>query len=287
MVKICKNLFKDTDGFYMDGYLQSNLDVIIKHSKKDWDWVIIIAGSGKTRIGKTVLGQQIACYLATQLGRTFNLNNFIFRSCDVKKKAYEFEKGNIFLYDEARGGLENKKIMTTVTKDLLDFFSECGYLNHIYLLLLPDYFDLPKEIAISRSVCLINVYYTGEFERGYFSFYNDERKKNLYIKGKKFLNYFAEKPNFRGRFTDFWVIDKEEYIKAKTSCLKEEKIPKNSFDIRNNKTMETFIRYLYLKNKLKPQEIALEVGMSSRNVYNYIEKIKLIAVRNGEDTETP
>ena len=42
--KVCKKEFPKTNGFYMDGYLKSNLDLLKKVIKKDWDMVFLIDG---------------------------------------------------------------------------------------------------------------------------------------------------------------------------------------------------------------------------------------------------
>ena len=57
------------------------------------------------------------------------------------------------------------------------------------IIIIPNFFQLPMSYAISRSVFLIDVKFVGEFDRGYFSFYNFNKKKNLYIRGKKAQDY--------------------------------------------------------------------------------------------------
>ena len=51
-------------GFFMDDRLKENIDILVKNVVKDWAFTIIISGSGRIRVGKSVLGQQIACYWA-------------------------------------------------------------------------------------------------------------------------------------------------------------------------------------------------------------------------------
>ena len=43
--KVCKKDFPDTDGFYMDGYLKSNLDTAKRIIKKDWDMLFVYDGN--------------------------------------------------------------------------------------------------------------------------------------------------------------------------------------------------------------------------------------------------
>ena len=85
------------------------------------------------------------------------------------------------IFDEAGADLEGRKIMQTSTQNVLDFYRECGQYNLLNILVLPEFFDLPKGIALSRSICLIDVYYVANeediFERGFFKFFSRRNKK--------------------------------------------------------------------------------------------------------------
>jgi hypothetical protein len=90
-------------------------------------------------------------------------------------------------------------------------------------MVMPEFFDLPKGIAITRSIFLIDVGYSaskeGMFKRGSFRFYSRRHKKLLYMKGKKELNYNSHPYNFMGEFRNFYPIDEEEYRKSKIEAL--------------------------------------------------------------------
>ena len=47
-------------GFYMEENLKSQIDILLKNIKHDWDFTILITGSGEVRVGKSVLAMQIA-----------------------------------------------------------------------------------------------------------------------------------------------------------------------------------------------------------------------------------
>jgi len=220
-------------GFYLDDTLKQQLDVLINNITDDWDFTILITGSGQVRVGKSVLAMQIGAYWAYEVQRLFgkktifNVNpNFVF---DGKKL---IEKGNylginypynVLVFDEAGADLEGRKAIQSITQDVLDFYRECGQYNLMNILVIPEYFDLPRGIAMSRSIFLIDVRYTatkeGKFKRGYFFFYNRKRKKRLYLRGKKELNYNAEPYSFRGRFYPFYPIDEAEYRLEKQHAL--------------------------------------------------------------------
>lgn len=221
-------------GFFMDDFLKEQLDILIKNIKNDWDFTIIISGRGEVRVGKSVLGMQIAAYWAHQMWEvhkikvSFNLkDNWVF---DGRKL---IEHGNNLgekfpysplLYDEAGADLAGTKVMQSITQDVLDYFRECGQYNMLNILILPDFFELPVGIAITRSIFLIDVDYKIDendiFTRGYFHFYSRPNKKDLYIDGKKRKDYNAAKHDFPGIFRVFYPINELEYRKLKREALR-------------------------------------------------------------------
>lgn len=239
--RVCQEWFpkgsykgQKADGFLMSDMLKEQIDILAKNVTKDWDFTIIISGSGEVRVGKSVLALQIASYWHYLMWKLHGKkipftveNNIIF---DGRKL---IEKGN-FLgqnfpfsaldFDEAGADLEGRKTMQSMTQDVLDYYRECGQYNMLNILVIPEYFDLPKPIAVSRSICLLNVYYSFDendyFRRGYFDFYSRRGKKILYQKGKRDLNYSVQKGDFSGTFPNFYPIDEQEYRNSKVEAMK-------------------------------------------------------------------
>jgi len=268
---------KPAGHFYMDGYLKSNLNILKEVRKKDMDFVILVSSSGIPRAGKSVIAQQIAYDLDYKF--PYDCNMICSSADEFKSKAKKIKrKGTAIIYDEAKFGLDAKRGMESVTKALLDFFSECGQLNAYLIIVLPEYFDLKKEIALNRSVCLINVTMNG-FKRGYFSFYNREAKKQLYIKGKEYLNYRASKSNFRGRFTNFYTVDEEIYRKKKAYALRSGQASKqgSSTLIYLRKQRNDLINWIY-------ENVDIEVKTLSEIVHITTRGIRMItAGKEGEE----
>lgn len=202
--------------FGMDGYLRSNLDKLKKKIKFDWDFIIIVSGSAKTRIGKSVMAQQVA----KKLDKRFRVDRIFFTAESLKKEAPKLPKHSSLVYDEARRGLSTKRALEQYSKELCEFLDDVAQLNLFIIIVLPDFFDLNKDIAIGRSIALINVYHQNNLQRGYFSFFNDDRKRKLYLIGKKALNYLSVTPNFRGRFPNYYVVNEKEYRKRKLEYFK-------------------------------------------------------------------
>ena len=239
MARVCTDIYPKGfsrnryDGFYMDNRLKMQLDILLKNIVKDWDFTIIITGSGEVRVGKSVLGMEIAAYWAYEVARLYgkkvilNIQNFVFDGRKLIVQGNEIGQKYPYsplVYDEAGADLSGTKLMTQMTQDVLDFYRECGQYNLLNILILPDFFELPKAIAITRSIFLINVDYEstdeGIFKRGIFRFYSRRSKKKLYLLGKRDLDYNAYPWDFPGRFYPFYPINEEEYRKAKVEALR-------------------------------------------------------------------
>lgn len=228
---------------YMDGLLATQLDSIAYNIKNDWDFLILITGDRTVRTGKSVLGMQISSYLAYSMGK-MKLNTKYDESCiyfDSNKmldEALHKPKYSIFHYDEGREALATSKYLSSLQRDILDYFAECGQLNQVFVIVMPDFFNLAEEIAVPRSEMLINVYRheekkmldihnTGELkpvvklQRGRFQFFNKYKKQYLYDRSKqtKRRNFNLTQPNFLGRFPNTYPINETTYRKMKRDWL--------------------------------------------------------------------
>lgn len=306
MVRVCQKEFpKGTykgqrdDGFYMDPLLKENLDILLKNIVDDWDFTIIITGGGEVRIGKSVLAMQIASYWRNQLEELYGKNvpftikeNMVFDGTRLIEKGNHLGKNypfSVMMFDEAGADLEGRKIMKSVTQNVLDYYRECGQYNMLNILVLPEFFDLPKGIAMSRSIFLIDTYYsvdqTNKFIRGYFNFYSRRNKKFLYMYGKRELNYNAYRKDFAGRFYEFYPIDEEEYRKVKQEVLEERgRINRDKADIR----LEACMYLLNRKVGWTHQQISDELVGLTHIAFDYTtigKKIVRFAKEKGLDTD--
>lgn len=243
-VWVCQDWFpkgtysKDIAGFPMNRLLKQQIDFMIKNVVDDWDFTLLICGEGEVRIGKSTLAQQISTYWTWSIMKLQNIKlphsvkeNMVFTGDRLIRQGNKLGtnyKYSSLIFDEAGADLEGTKTMTSTTKAVKDYLRECGQYNMLNILVLPEYFDLPKSVALSRSIAMINVYWlpteSGKFQRGFFKFYNKPSKKNLYIRGKKELNYTAYKESFYGQFPRFYTYDEGEYKKEKVEALKNREI---------------------------------------------------------------
>lgn len=189
----------------MDGALIKNLDELKKANGFDWDFKIIISGDGLTRSGKTTLAGQIGKYLNNDSTE----DNWVYSGEELIPTSQKLGEKKVLIYDEARESLDSKKAMQKYSQNIVDYFNECGYLNQFLIIVLPDFFDLNKSVALNLSVFLINVTTQDGFKRGYYEFYSRKNKRLLYIKGKRYNDYTCHSASFRGVFNKFFPYDHE------------------------------------------------------------------------------
>lgn len=197
---------------YLDGYLKTNLDTAKKVIKKDWDMMFII--DGLEGAGKSVLAQHVAKYLDPSL----TLDRIVFTPKEFRDAVLKAEKYQVIIYDECFLGLSSRQSMSLINKALIGLLAQIRQKNLFIVMVLPCFFELDRYAAIWRSRALLHVYCGKDFERGYFSFFNSQRKKDLYMKGKKFYEYIVP-PNFRGRFTKGYCVDDEAYRQKKLDTM--------------------------------------------------------------------
>ena len=199
--------------FYMDGFLKAALDTAKNTIKKDWDIVFCVDGGEGS--GKSVLAMQLAYYCDPTLTNT----RIVFTPQDFRKAITTSEKYTAVIYDEAYTGLSSRATMSLINRTLISMLAEIRQRNLFVFVVMPCFFDLDKYVALWRSRGLFHVYTGKNFQRGFFAFYNTDRKKDLYINGKKFYSYFKPKPNFIGRFTNHYTVDEKEYKNNKKHSL--------------------------------------------------------------------
>jgi len=225
----------------MNNHLRSNLKEIPRFLKKGYDCVIIVTGHGKVRVGKSTIAQQIGYYAAWLMAGgkkkpkkkkvPFTNANIVFTPDALVDIAQKLPKKSVIVYDEGRAGLDSIRAMENINKGMMDFFQECGQYQHVIIIVLPNYFRLSEDIAIPRSLFLVDVYHDSKYNRGYFKFYNEIQKEYLYVFGKKKLGTYAKynsaNPSFSGKFTNVHPnIDVESYDNEKRESFKKKSIKK-------------------------------------------------------------
>lgn len=221
-------IIQHTLGQYaMDGILFENMNKAKDLILDDWDMIFLVDGLERT--GKSVLAQQIAYYLDP----TFNLDRICFSTDELKRCIINAQPYQALIFDEAFTGLSSKASMSKESQELIQVFAEMGQKNLFLLIVMPTFYELNRYVAIHRSRALIHVYSGSDpkqpkkdgFVRGFFTFYDRDKKIELYANEylKKHYRYKgpgAPIPNFYGRFVGFYTVDQAAYREKKATALK-------------------------------------------------------------------
>ena len=251
--------------YWINAALRANLDVMKREIKNDWDFVIAI--DGVTGGGKSVLAQQIAGYLDPN----FHIGKVCLNAKEFRDVIINSEKYAAVIYDEAVTGLGARESISVTNRALISMMAQIRQKNLYVIMVIPSIFDLDRNIALDRAKALLHVY-TKKFKRGYFAFYNRRRKTYLFQAGKKFYDYSKPKPNFRGNFPGYYILDENAYREKKLAGLVASS--KKFFlgdEIADKLRLQRdeLIKYLYIQKGMS----ALKISIISKANMATIEKV--------------
>lgn len=234
--------------FYMDGILKEQLDrhVIKNLKKKDKDWVIVV--DGEEGVGKSVFAMQLGKYIDPSLC----LERVCFNAEEFKNAIIKAQPQQCVIFDEAFTGLASRTALSEINHLLVSLMMQMRQKNLAVIVVLPTFFLLDKYVALWRARGLFHVYEKSG-SRGRWIYFNREKKKRMYLLGKKTYSYIGAKSKRKGRFTAKYVLDEQKYRKSKKEALE-----KRIFRERESKyLLQRDVTLLFLLNvkKVKRREI--------------------------------
>jgi hypothetical protein len=259
----------DNEQFFMNKTLYNNLSILKKAVLKDnFDFFGII--DGQVGSGKSTLAMQQAKFFDP----TFNLDRVHFTGENYAKAVQESEKFQAHVFDEAVEGMSAREHYTFINRTLVKLLTKVRHKGLFNIIVLPSFFDLEKSMAIYRSNCLTHCY-LNKMKRGQFTFFAYTNKKNLYVRGKKFMYYGASKANFIGNFGKFFPFNYDVYEKKKVDSYLNIK-EKQTTGVRE---LTWQLRYKQILENLK------KLGYNSKDVAkltggSYLPPIKATYVRD-------
>lgn len=276
-----------TPGLYIDGTLAKNLDVIAESMSKDIFPVIVFSGDNTSGTGKSTMMTQIGVYLTYKINKIYKLknkytaDNISFKVDDLLKKAPNFAKEqpfSILSLDEPDELNEHQ--MRKKSFELRSAFRKLRQLNLIFLITSHSYFELPKFYALNRTQALINVVFSGKFDRGYFHFYGPKAKKLLYFKGKKEWDYQAHPDDFSGRFAPCYTFfpnckeETERYKKRKYRDMVDELEGKNRPKELTERQMKVQIFKQVHENlpEITVEKLGLAFGITKSTAFRWLSE---------------
>jgi len=138
------------------------------------------------------------------------------------------------------------------------------------MIIIPNWFQLPLNYAVSRSVFAIDVKFDNNLDRGNFSFYNFVGKRILYINGKRQHNYRVCRPSFSGKFPDGYGVDEKEYRRRKMEDMLEydkenpKKLSKSQIETERSRRFVAEILKTY--PKMSNTEMGKLLGVSGNTI---------------------
>jgi hypothetical protein len=240
--------------YYMDGYLQANIDHMKKDvMKRNYDGFVLIVG--REGYGKTTMSLQVAKYCDP----TFGLDRVVFTAEQFLEAVDKAEKYQAIVFDETMGYLSSRGAMSKFNRALIKVMSEMRSKNLFIFMNIPNIFMMDWYVAQHRTTGLIYIY-----KRRFFGSYDYPTKKKLYREGKKYHTYHIP-PNFKGKFTKYFPIDQQAYEKKKQDAIREwtetTKL-ESKWKIQRDK----LIRVSVEQNLLKKDEISTLLGLSLRQI---------------------
>jgi|TARA_R100001530_G_scaffold128403_2_gene98123 ABC-type dipeptide/oligopeptide/nickel transport system ATPase component len=254
--------------------MRKELDKVKKRVlTKDRDWVAVV--DGEEGVGKSVLAQQIAAYL----DEDFNIDKVVFTSDDFLKviKDPNTKKGSCIVLDEAFSAANSRSSLTEVNRSMIGVATEMRQKNLFILMVLPSFFDLDKYFALWRCRALLHVYFTPEEDRNYVIF-PKEKKKYLYLQGKKTYNYNTPRSPFPPfTFPNKYMVDEADYREKKANAFKKRVISNQArkWMVQRN----AYARYILSTLGLSQDDVAKipanygAPSLSRRQISNIVKEI--------------
>lgn len=218
--------------FKLNAMLKSQLDVMMKMVRSDFDAVFIVDGEIEGT-GKSVMTQQCALYVDP----TLDVDRIVFSAGEFKDAVLNADKYQAVIWDEAYEGANKFQVMSAINQMIRSLLRQIRQKNLFIFIAIPAFTDLDYDIAVRRSWGLIRCeldidYENVEVIRGNFSFYSRRKKKWLYYvesnrldmkKGYKCSNSFV------GFFENVYGVNRQLYLDKKSHIHVETMIDDRTF----------------------------------------------------------
>lgn len=266
------------EDFYFDGYIKSNLDLGLEQLHNDFDQVWFVdGGEGE---GKSDLAAQYGYYVNPEETRHTFLDRVCLSAEEFDKVILGAKQFDSVILDEAFGGMSSSGTMGRINRVLQRRFTEIRAKNLFVFIVAPSFMDIMRYFAIWRSKCLLHVYLSKDRKRGFAAFYGEQKKRKLFILGKKhFYNYQVVPPQFTFRFIKQMhkCFDKEKYDDKKKliTTRKPEDLDKERIEFKKRELVAFFLKNLEkIGNPLTPSQKAEVFGYSNRNIRRIAKEMR-------------
>lgn len=245
------------NGVYIDDILAKQVERI-RHDvlKRDRDKVLVVDGREGT--GKSVFAMQ----LAKALDKDFNVNKIFFNHETFIQglKDPNRKKGDCILLDEAFSSASSRASMSSINRAMITVATEMRQLNLFVIIVLPSFFDLDKYFAIWRCETLFHVYFNKQGLRGQYIIFPFNKKKMLYIKGKKHYSYgVCKSPYPPCKFPKTYVIDEQAYRLKKAQAFR--KREQTDRELKHKERLVKCLMFMHSKFDQSDEQMAEMLGI--------------------------
>lgn len=233
--------------FPIQDRLFEKLQNLKKIQKRRFDSVFLVVGDETT--GKSTIALTCLWWLSNGKLTTANIAP---DAASAIEKLENAPDESVLLIDEGSLMFSSKDTMKKEQRRLLKILNVCGQKKMILCIALPDFFDLNRYIAISRSRFLIKTYVRKkDLKRGQFMYWGTDSKKKLYEFGKRhYGSYKWPRSDWRGTFKNFNPLG-QAYLdlkkKSLMSALKHEET--DTYDNKSMLQRDVLLNHI-LKNKI-------------------------------------
>lgn len=245
--------------YYLDGYHKANLDHLKGNVKKDYDAFVLYVG--KEGYGKSTLAIQDAYYCDP----TFNLDRVCFTIDQFLEQVEKADRYQAIVFDETMGYLSSRQSSSKFNKILIKVMSEMRSKNLFVFLCIPNFFIMDWYVAYHRTSGMIRIH-----QRGRFGSYDYNKKKDLFMKGRRNYDYCVP-PNFYGVFTKYFPLDKEAYEAKKQESIREwENVTTTTDRVMGQR--DKCIIMLRTEHEYSSKELAELTGLSVRQIQKITQR---------------
>lgn len=221
---------------------------------------------------------------------SFSLDRVVFSPEEfhkvILKLARDGEKYKAVVFDEAIAGARAAQWASHVSQALIQLLAQIRQFNLFVFIVIPSFFELNRYIAVHRSQAMLHCYRDKKGRRGAFAGYGWEKKKRLFLVGRKEYNMRVQHPDFVGSFTKFMPLPDLKYRRKKFDALNQAQEVKESVkDKKYYSQRNALVRYLV-------EGMGIERVVVSRAVQQYsplfpmtptaVSKIMLDKDKNGD-----